>query len=431
MPEEEFFFHHNENLEKHRNICSRCSGNEAPYGNDLASEQLQLRLVSPTNSVKVFPNEAIDFEVILEDFFGEQMAGVEVAGKPITVQASSNCFLNSDARRPVTLDGNVVGVIQVVGGSGDTCVITFSESSFQTSLSVEIKKCPKYTLPFAGNAQFEVCIDEKIINHESAFEAVQIVFGVISGILLVILVALSVIAVIKFKVSYIPIAIYFFGGLKLFISVFLMIPDPTDDICNAILWILGVGSAMIYGCLVGALLRSLLNQSIVLIPIVTAVCVLLELIVLIVWTTVDAVGEDFYQDEVDIVLYCNSTDSAFYIAEIVIIGVALLFALVLTGFASVGKDKYERTYVTCSTIYVITLIVAVLIPLLLVLDLDELYARYVLTVICLCMVAIAPLSIIFIIHVLETFNKTFTITGCAGDSMASSTFSYEYSSTED
>merc|ERR1712125_108826 len=99
---------------------------------------------------------------------------------------------------------------------------------------------------------------------------------------------------------------------------------------------------MIYGCLVGALLRSLLNQSIVLIPIVTAVCVLLELIVLIVWTTVDAVGEDFYQDEVDIVLYCNSTDSAFYIAEIVIIGVALLFALVLTGFASVGKDKYER-----------------------------------------------------------------------------------------
>jgi len=325
--------------------------------------------------------------------------------------------------------GSVSDTLQFVGDIGSLYDISVNSDGLTSTFGLTVEDCPgQYTLPYSLDASMVVCVNENIKNDESSYEAVQIVISVIVGILYALTVLFAILAIVQFKANVVYIGLVSLSSTLLTIAVFLFIPNPTDGLCISILWLLGIGGSIAIGLPTGRIISVILDLPYTLVFAVTGAYVLIEIIFLIIWTSVDSVGEDFYQDNIDITLYCNKTDQAFYIVQICLIGIGLLIAIILTAITSIKSKYYQKSYISSMIVYIVTLIVAVGIPLMIVLDLDQLIARYVITCICIALVSFLPTFLMYCLPKIEQFTESLSFSSAGGASTFSSTISSEFKS---
>jgi len=165
------------------------------------------------------------------------------------------------------------------------------------------------------------------------------------------------------------------GCMSAFTSALVLLPEPTDALCVAFPWLLGIGFVLVYGCLfikTWALYKVWMNaihyQKTALTPGYIMRCLglalLVEIVFLIIWTVIDppkAVLVEVVNHKLE--RQCDSEHVTFWVIFLVVKGVWLIFGAVLSILTRNIVKEYNESSSIAYAIYNNILLGAIAIPL--------------------------------------------------------------------
>eukprot|EP00026_Physarum_polycephalum_P010194 Phypoly_transcript_10347.p1 GENE.Phypoly_transcript_10347~~Phypoly_transcript_10347.p1 ORF type:complete len:388 (+),score=30.88 Phypoly_transcript_10347:1-1164(+) len=223
-----------------------------------------------------------------------------------------------------------------------------------------------------------------IVKHS---RALSIVLGVITGICICVALAALVLLIVKRelfrKQGIVYCALILLGVLCTFAAALTTLPTPTNHLCMAFPWLLGLGFTLVFGCLfiktwvLLLIFRSAeklqkmksLTLTVAYIARLIISAVLIEVIFLIIWTTVDPPKAELRLTlEHNLQLMCTRTNPAFWAVFIGYKGLWLVAGVVVSFMTRNIREDYNESknivlaIYNCFVIMVVAVILAFILP---------------------------------------------------------------------
>ena len=200
------------------------------------------------------------------------------------------------------------------------------------------------------------------------------------------------------------------GAILAYVGIILMSADASTGTCTSALWLYVVGMSLILGNIFAKTYRTwrlFSNQNhFFLVKIhdhhilpISLVVMSLAIVILIVWTVMDAPTVHRSTkgvDDLEYVLICDSTDHGleFFVTTVAYFGFLLLVALFLSFNTRNVGDAFNESKVLTLCVYNLTQVLIIVIVCALALDSPD--ARYILVVICLIFGVTVTIGLLFI-----------------------------------
>lgn len=401
-----------------------CDGNSALYGNNYASGPVDLTLIDKMLNIESGNQIALSSAVI--DLFGNYVA--TLAGAEIIVSISDGAIIRTESRPVIGSQGVAAGSHTVFGVASTSYTLTARFNDYEDSTTITFNECSDFAKDSSEGENLKICFEGNVVNNSTTMDALKIVFGILAGVAIAFALLCCVVGLMK---KYKPFQLFppIIGCILLQTTTFLIIPNPNQGLCVASLFLLGIGGSLVVGSPI-AVLAGLYFKSLVVYCTTIVMCVTAEIIFLVIWSAVDTLDEatNIDTDTDDVVLYCGSTDIGWPIAQVVAMNVVLFIGVVLSQLQAKDNKSQEflNSYLTSAVLYVIVFVEIVIIPILFVLDAQELENRFVFTNIGLLLLCVLIPFIMVLLPMLLALGEgeSFSITSY------SNTFSSSFS-TED
>eukprot|EP01104_Vermistella_antarctica_P012694 TRINITY_DN3718_c1_g2_i1.p1 TRINITY_DN3718_c1_g2~~TRINITY_DN3718_c1_g2_i1.p1 ORF type:complete len:1072 (+),score=193.40 TRINITY_DN3718_c1_g2_i1:229-3444(+) len=385
--------------------CSICNGNDAAYGPMLATPAKRLKVKTNPSGKSTYNADEIKATVSLLDSYKQLVAGIDLEFE-IEVEPADALLIDLDYPKndAVPLEhiesskGDASFTFGVVGEIGDKYTLSYHVLSdtglaMFSSSKISVKDCDddEYLDEYPpGVGLFYVCEDVDKVYVSTTREVLQIVFGILAGIG-IILVFVSAALIIVFRerkainyASPVFLLMILFGVLLGYIAVVLLVVEPSDGVCICIpifivyAFTFSIGPLVVKNWRILKLFGNASFQSSMRMLSNPALYCMVGAIVAIntglliwwlVWSTPSAEWE--FDDDTDDthILECQSDHTNIVVVVIGSVnGILLLFAAYLAFRTRAITKGFNESRWIALAIYAIFYVAVFIVPLVLVLD---------------------------------------------------------------
>eukprot|EP01104_Vermistella_antarctica_P020465 TRINITY_DN875_c1_g2_i1.p1 TRINITY_DN875_c1_g2~~TRINITY_DN875_c1_g2_i1.p1 ORF type:complete len:1005 (+),score=183.93 TRINITY_DN875_c1_g2_i1:77-3091(+) len=348
--------------------CEDCKNNKADeYGDDFASGPLSLLILK--GPPKVFENlKAFETEVCVVDFFLNPASGQSVA---VTPTAPGDVALIDASTAAVDENARVEFFFSLVADFGDSVKLEYRDQSGRllsaTSKTEAQSGCKddEVTVDFPpGTAAFDVCVAASTQEADTTLRVFWLLCGILLGLLCVVAIILIFYIVFfnsiharKYQMdASVPFQFDIWLSWSVLLGVlfgaaacFIQIPDPTDEACQALPWLWVLAGVLIATPLVTHIVVATWGGDragrcpmyITLLAI--AVALVLNVIVLVVWTALDPMELGYDQDDADLTKQCEGENVFVYIGVLLgLFGAPILVGIIVSFLGEFANMRSRR-----------------------------------------------------------------------------------------